>query len=66
MITLEWIEETKKNIIDARQKSIFKVLANSYEYWYKESKQNSSWPYDEHVKDMLWDCEVALLAFTRS
>lgn len=66
MVTLEWVDELETQLTDPKQKSIFKVLATSYRHWITESKKQHSWPYDEHVKEMLWDCEVALLAFTRS
>lgn len=65
MITLEWLDETNKQLTDVKQKAIFKVLSASYQHWYKLSCQTQPWPYNEYVKEMLWDCEVALLAFTR-
>lgn len=63
MITLDAVEEMATQLTDSKQKAIFKVLIASYKHWLKEQKLNHSWPYDEHVNDMVWDCEVAILAF---
>jgi hypothetical protein len=63
MITDEWLENLEKDTTDPRKKFIVKVLIDSYKHWRTESKKTHSWPYDEHVTEMLWQAEVALYTF---
>lgn len=64
MITNDFLKTLEESITAPQEMSIFRVLKASY----NEAADNLHWPphgaNTDKLKQWLWECEVALLAFS--
>lgn len=63
MISYDEMDALEASVKSPQSRAILRVLIDSYKHWRLESNKSHSWPYDEHVKDKLWEAEVAIHAF---